>query len=517
MPRDGIDGKNGGGMVIFRCNTLIGNNRNMIADGVSQDSLSGRDGAGGGGAGGTILVEAQSVIGIVNVSLKGGDGGSLDNNLFNSICHGPGGGGGGGFLWLSDPSIQVNFSSSFNAGEAGIIVNSNSVCYNTTYGADDGDDGGVKTTLSIPEGDQSCPWSNLFINATNDTVQIICGQDNFVDVQANDLAGSPFTTSILTMPFGGTASVLNGDSIDYDCNGNSGLDSLVYVICLNAFPTICDTAVVYFNIFSPIANDDAGTTPKNTAITLDLTDNDTTGTSYSISILNNPANGTVTILNNDSVVYTPNPNFTGTDVFTYILCFQPGGAPCDTAEVVINIFDITANDDQDSTLQGNSVTTTVLSNDIYTYSVFVVPICFPDNGSILVNPDQTITYTPVDGFVGIDQYCYVICNQGICDTAYVTINVLEIIIPEIVVPSGFSPNGDGINDYFVILDIELSNDNTLRIYNRWGQEIYSKSNYDNSWDGTNDGGNDMPDGTYFYVLKVNDLGVDRQGYVVIQR
>ena len=517
QPRNGIDGKNGGGMVVFRCNTLIGNNRQIDADGMSQDSLSGRDGAGGGGAGGTVLIEANKVIGTVNVHLRGGGGGSLDNNLFNSICHGPGGGGGGGLLWLSDPAIQVNFSTSLNGGAPGKIVNSNSFCFNTTYGATPGLSGGVKANLSIPEGDQFCPWSNLFIQANNDTLEVICGLTNTVDVQANDLAGSAFTTSILTPPLFGTAAVLNGDSIDYDCNGNSKIDSLVYVICLDAFPHICDTATVYFNIKTPEAYDDSGLTPKNTPLTLNLTINDTTGQSYSITVVSNPSNGNVLVLNKDSITYTPFNGFTGTDVFTYKLCFEPGGQPCDTAQVTINVFDIIANDDTDSTMIDQSVTTNVLFNDIYTFSVFVVPICFPENGSILVNPDQSITYTPNPGFLGLDQYCYVICNQGICDTAFVNITVSEVIVPRIFVPNGFSPNGDGVNDLFVIKDIYLSNDNVLRIYNRWGQEIYSKSNYDNSWDGTNDGGEDMPDGTYFYVLKLNDLGEDKQGYVVIQR
>lgn len=88
---------------------------------------------------------------------------------------------------------------------------------------------------------------------------------------------------------------------------------------------------------------------------------------------------------------------------------------------------------------------------------------------------------------------------------------------------GISPNGDGVNDTFKIKNIEISHNNTLRIYNRWSLLVYSKNDYDNSWEGFSDNKLNvkrelgLPDGTYFYVLDFHDLGISWQGWVYVKR
>jgi gliding motility-associated-like protein len=71
----------------------------------------------------------------------------------------------------------------------------------------------------------------------------------------------------------------------------------------------------------------------------------------------------------------------------------------------------------------------------------------------------------------------------------------------------FSPNGNGMNEYFTIECIEKY-ENTLMVFNRWGNKVYEAVNYKNNWDGTSNArfavsaDNKLPSGTYFYVLKV---------------
>lgn len=67
----------------------------------------------------------------------------------------------------------------------------------------------------------------------------------------------------------------------------------------------------------------------------------------------------------------------------------------------------------------------------------------------------------------------------------------------IVIPNVMSPNGDGQNDRFTIEGILASN-NTVRIFNRWGQVVFEAVNYRNNWSAP-----DLPDGTYFYEVKVD--------------
>ncbi len=80
----------------------------------------------------------------------------------------------------------------------------------------------------------------------------------------------------------------------------------------------------------------------------------------------------------------------------------------------------------------------------------------------------------------------------------------------IFIPEGFSPNGDGINDRFVIRNIPAGVRVRLGIYNRWGNRVYHQENYQNDWDGTaTEGmgvaaGKGLPDGTYFYQIALSD-------------
>lgn len=76
------------------------------------------------------------------------------------------------------------------------------------------------------------------------------------------------------------------------------------------------------------------------------------------------------------------------------------------------------------------------------------------------------------------------------------------------IPEGFSPNGDYINDLFVIRGIDHYPNNTFVIFNRWGNKIYETIRYQNTWDGRTKmglrvGGDELPVSTYFYIL---DLG-----------
>lgn len=84
--------------------------------------------------------------------------------------------------------------------------------------------------------------------------------------------------------------------------------------------------------------------------------------------------------------------------------------------------------------------------------------------------------------------------------------------------SVITPNGDGRNDQFIITCTNNFN-NTLQIYNRWGQRVHTQSNYDNSWNGTDLNGNNLEDGVYYWVLLVDSPDASREikGYVNLLR
>ncbi|NRD22918.1 DUF11 domain-containing protein, partial [Winogradskyella litoriviva] len=87
----------------------------------------------------------------------------------------------------------------------------------------------------------------------------------------------------------------------------------------------------------------------------------------------------------------------------------------------------------------------------------------------------------------------------------------------------FSPDGDGVNETFVIDCIERFPDNKLEVYNRWGNIVYSANGYLNDWKGTSNGravinqSDDLPVGTYYYVLDLGDGSDPRVGWLYINR
>jgi len=87
----------------------------------------------------------------------------------------------------------------------------------------------------------------------------------------------------------------------------------------------------------------------------------------------------------------------------------------------------------------------------------------------------------------------------------------------------FTPNGDGVNDTWVISGITHFPNNTVRVYNRWGNLVYDAKGYINNWDGHSNGritvnqSNLLPVGTYFYVIDLGDGEHTFTGYLYLNR
>jgi len=73
-----------------------------------------------------------------------------------------------------------------------------------------------------------------------------------------------------------------------------------------------------------------------------------------------------------------------------------------------------------------------------------------------------------------------------------------------------TPDGDGFNEVFIINCVEDIPENTLEVYNRWGQLVFRTLNYDNTWQGTNVRGEILPEGSYYFVLDYEDMDGNNQ-------
>ncbi len=162
----------------------------------------------------------------------------------------------------------------------------------------------------------------------------------------------------------------------------------------------------------------------------------------------------------------------------------------------------------------------VLANDVLSAKVKSLEIV--DNakhGYAEVNPDFTVTYTPHAGYcnqsvnAGPDKFFYEVClDDGRCHTSVVFV---EVACEKLNIVNGFSPNGDGVNDFFRIDGLQQYPDHELSIFNRWGGLVFKTKNYGSDWGGSW-GANNLPDGTYFYILNAGG-GERYSGFVEIRR
>uniref|UniRef100_UPI00103DB53F T9SS type B sorting domain-containing protein n=1 Tax=Pedobacter nototheniae TaxID=2488994 RepID=UPI00103DB53F len=160
--------------------------------------------------------------------------------------------------------------------------------------------------------------------------------------------------------------------------------------------------------------------------------------------------------------------------------------------------------------KGNSISkgiTTVLTASgalTYSWSNASGIISGQNTASLTVRPAQTTTYT----VTGANQY-------GRTSTQSITIEVLADY-KALNITNALSPNGDGVNDFWIVENIDMYPNNTVKIVDRSGRSVYEKRGYDNSWDG-NFRGAQLAEGTYYYIIDFGPgIGV-RKGFITIVR
>jgi len=134
-----------------------------------------------------------------------------------------------------------------------------------------------------------------------------------------------------------------------------------------------------------------------------------------------------------------------------------------------------------------------------------------DYHSSMQNPDS----------MSVGYYRVMVTDNNLCKDSIEDVKIVVGEDPDaLFIPESFSPNGDGYNDRFVILGIEQYPDNELMVFNRQGNTLFYRANYQNDWDGTPEEGRirggELPEGTYYYIFRYGQNGI-RKGYVYINR
>jgi gliding motility-associated-like protein len=176
-------------------------------------------------------------------------------------------------------------------------------------------------------------------------------------------------------------------------------------------------------------------------------------------------------------------------------------------------------DDNAATGFDQPIEINVLLNDTVGPNPEISIITPPANGTIEEVSTGIYLYRPSGNFVGVDEFVYELCS-GSCDCSRATVRIQVGDDAECIAPNVITPNNDGINDTFVIPCLLGGNsfpNSQVFIFNQWGDEVYRSSiPYQNNWRGTFNG-EDLPAGTYFYIVEFGGLIDPLKGYLYIYR
>lgn len=357
------------------------------------------------------------------------------------------------------------------------------------------------------------------------------------------------TVTIITPTVSGATAVVDGQgqiSIDYSTQPLfTGFDSLQYRVC--DATALCDSAyfVVNVQVFVPftLTPDTIWFQEGCADIVQDILTNDNLATadidSSTIAITYiSPALIPVDSLyiNNMTgelhVDYLSNLVGSGTDNITYRMCNQLG--ICDSTTVTFirqpsvaftgldfsikmlqlgnTTFDIT------NYISGADMDLSTLSIDGGATINFGGISDTLGGGLFFINYDTVNVDT-----IGTDLITYQISDTS-CNTYSGTITIDIDPDPEkMIIYDGFSPNDDGINEFWEIRLFRYFQESSVKIYNRWGNVVYQQDNVqsDEVWNGESNtgivaGGSKVPDGTYFYTVEIPEYNFVRSGYIIVR-
>ncbi|NJY61280.1 tandem-95 repeat protein [Salinimicrobium sp. CDJ15-81-2] len=243
-----------------------------------------------------------------------------------------------------------------------------------------------------------------------------------------------------------------------------GEDTFEYTMCDNATPRNCSTATVTVDVTaaSPVAVDDAFDTEEEKVllITSHLENDDLADDAVITSVGAEGTNGTIELLENGNIRYTPSSGFAGEDSFTYTICDDDETPTCDTATITVTVIDEgspVAVDDEVVISLGTTrlPITTLLDNDTVIDDAVITSVEAKGTGSVTINDNGEVIYSPQAGFTGNDTFTYTICDDDTpnpsCSTATVTVSIFEAVSFNI------PANLEGYyNDFFFTTDTEFN-------------------------------------------------------------
>ena len=371
---------------------------------------------------------------------------------------------------LNDRDIDGNplTVTTANSPDGSVVINSDGTITFTpnadfngtakiTYTISDGAGGTASATATVIVAPVNDPPI-----ATNDTATTNEDTPVTVSVLANDrdVDADTLTVTSASSPDGRVTLNANG-TITFTPNADfNGVATVAYAISDGKGGTASATVAITVTPVNdpPVANPSNATTAEDTPVIVAVlaNDSDVDGNPLTVTAAS-AANGTVAILPDGTVRYTPNPDFNGSDTITYTISDGQGGFA--TSSVAVSVTPVNdppvATNDTATTAEDQPVTIPVLANDTDREGgqLIVTSASSPD-GTVKINPDGTITFTPNANFNGATSITYTIRDDaGATATATVAVTVTPVNDAPIANPS----SATAVEDTAVVVPV-LAND-----------------------------------------------------------
>jgi serine/threonine protein phosphatase PrpC len=297
-----------------------------------------------------------------------------------------------------------------------------------TYTISDGYGGSSSATVSIYLTDRA-PVAANEVAAMDGSTAITVG----VLASCSDPDGDPLTVTAAGTPAHGTA-VLNADNtVTYTptAGTTATTDTFTYTISDGYGGTSTATVTVYLVNPGTIANQVNATTISSTPVTINplVNDYNPDGDSISVTAIGTPSAGTAVLNADGTVAYTPaSPFWTGTATFTYTIADTWGGTATGTVYVTVDNPEpqkVIANDVYDTTYLNGAININLLANQYNdtSYALTVTAVGSGTNGSVTLNSDGTVTYTPSAGTTATSDTFTFTISDGHGDTSTATIHI----------------------------------------------------------------------------------------------
>lgn len=447
---------NGGGIIILIAEEIVGNGGRLMANGGDGEDGIG-DGGAGGGAGGSILLVSNTFSGSIDVLAEGGDGGNGDGavsvtSVNTDRCFGPGGGGSGGFLWLSASGSSVNLLPNLSGGTNGVVSGTtHAPCMGLAQGAEGGETGLVAFDAEMPMSRKinSFCENNPQLDIGNDTVLCV-GQSV---TYTSNISGSydwntGATSSSITVSASGTYLLEVDDGIYLYCDSATVSSDAPPLLDIGDVFYLCEMQAISLAAPSGYATYLWSTGETSPSISVN-----TTG-EYWVEVGGQycSSSDTVQVLNE-----------------TFVEPFEEDKIElCDAEGLSLNA----------GYAGGSYVWSTGANSQIITVN---------EPGSV---------------------YVEIISANG-CEFK----DEVEIIpCTSVPVPNTITPNGDGVNDTWVIRQIYAFPKHHVTIVDRSGRVVFDTDGYNNDWDGRG-----LPATVYYYSITLDQDFEPLKGTITIIR